>query len=305
MKQSTLSFFRPKNKVLAEDQKKENKEADDEKKEENIRTHEKEINAQDERSENKENLKTDDETAEMDDKEETAETSKETPSKSSIQIIESDEEKEEENKFINAIQSMQYNKKADRDAMKEKQKRQILESDDDGDNEWMSTVVTPATKKSKPSPKPSPKPPPSSGRSKTKSKPKKVGGLTVEQHRRKLGDAVKSRMSMEKYCMKADCHATVSLPVEMFRTIVVPHACSVTPKDFSSNTPVAVALVKGSQAAGEVFGKSKIKGGNRMETRSMEKAEVVYFPQREKARVWWVMYTQWGEDDDDEDEIDG
>jgi len=171
---------------------------------------------------------------------------------------------------------------------------QVIKSDDDKDADYVP-VVTPPAKKVKKSPKPT-----ASG---SKSKKKKVGGLTVEQHRRKLGDAVKQRLSMEKYCMKADCHSTVKLPLEMFREIVVPHACDVTPSHFDASTPVVVASVRGRQAAGEIFGKSKIRGGNRYEQCEMEKAEIVYFPTKQKARIWWIMYSQfYGNDDSEEEE---
>ena len=131
----------------------------------------------------------------------------------------------------------------------------------------------------------------------SKSKKNKIEGLTLEQHRRKMGDAVKSRLSMEKYCMRADCHATVDMPMEVFKQLVVPHASKLTPDTFTATTPVVVALIKGREAAGEVFGKSKIRGGNKYEQRDMEKCDVVYFPASGKARIWWIMYHRWGEED--------
>ena len=106
-----------------------------------------------------------------------------------------------------------------------------------------------------------------------------------------MGDEVKARLSMEKYCMKADCHSVVSdIPLDVFQKLVVPNSASVVPKDFTLNLPVVVASIVGSTAAGEIFGKSKIKGGNRYEQCQMQKAEFVYFPINQTARVWWVMY---------------
>jgi len=131
----------------------------------------------------------------------------------------------------------------------------------------------------------------------SKAKKNKVGGLTLEQHRRKMGDAVKSRLSMEKYCMKADCHATVDIPIEVFKQLVVPHASTLTPETFTISTPVVVALIKGREAAGEVFGKSKIRGGNKYEQCEMEKCDIVFFPAAGKARLWWIMYRRWMEED--------
>lgn len=140
------------------------------------------------------------------------------------------------------------------------------------------------------------------GPTKAKKPARSSTGMTIEQHRRKMGDAVKSRLSMEKYCMKADCHATVDVPMDVFRNLVVPNAKSVVPEVFTGDTPVVVASIVGSLAAGEVFGKSKIKGGNRMEQREIEKVEFVYFPLRKKARIWWIMYGRYYEEDDDDDD---
>ena len=131
-------------------------------------------------------------------------------------------------------------------------------------------------------------------------KPKKKKAMTQEQYRRKMGDAIKSHLSMEKYCMRADCHANVKLPIHIFKNLVVPNSVSVTPEVFNEQTPVVVASIEGALAAGEVFGKSKIKGGNRYETREVEKVEFVFFPPSEEARLWWIMYPRWYEDDREE-----
>ena len=100
--------------------------------------------------------------------------------------------------------------------------------------------------------------------------------------------------------MKADCHATLTeVPMNVFERIVVPNSVSVVPAVFSKETPVVVASIVGPTATGEVFGKSKIKGGNRYQQCQVEKVEFVYFPSKEKARVWWIMYSRYDDDDDD------
>jgi hypothetical protein len=147
---------------------------------------------------------------------------------------------------------------------------------------------------------PNPNPAPPSKLTKSTPKPKKKKPMTQEQYRRKMGDAVKSRLSMEKYCMKADCHAVVKVPIHIFKNLVVPNSVSVTPEVFNEETPVVVASIEGALAAGEVFGKSKIKGGNRYETCEVEKVEFVYFPSTEEARLWWIMYPRWYEDEREE-----
>ena len=124
----------------------------------------------------------------------------------------------------------------------------------------------------------------------SKSKKIRVDGLTLEQHRRKMGDAVKSMLSMEKYCMKAECHTTIDIAMEVFKELVVPNSSRLTPETFTTTTPVVVALIKGPEAAGKIFGKTKIRGGNRYEQCEMEKCDIVFFPPSGEARIWWVMY---------------
>ena len=51
--------------------------------------------------------------------------------------------------------------------------------------------------------------------------------MTLEQHRRSLGDTVNSKISVEKWTIEARTHATTSMPIEAFRALVVPHAAKV------------------------------------------------------------------------------
>ena len=105
--------------------------------------------------------------------------------------------------------------------------------------------------------------------------------------------------------MKADCHTVLTdVPMNVYEKLVVPNSVSVIPLRFTKETPVVVASIVGSLAAGEVFGKSKIKGGNRYEQCEVRKVEFVYFPKKMKARVWWVMYGGYYDDDDDDDDDD-
>eukprot|EP00931_Biecheleriopsis_adriatica_P024306 TRINITY_DN15181_c0_g1_i1.p1 TRINITY_DN15181_c0_g1~~TRINITY_DN15181_c0_g1_i1.p1 ORF type:complete len:307 (+),score=71.24 TRINITY_DN15181_c0_g1_i1:126-923(+) len=80
----------------------------------------------------------------------------------------------------------------------------------------------------------------------------KIAGLTIEQHRRALGDKVKANISVEKWAIQARTHATTTMPVEAFRALLVPHASTVIPETFEENDPVVVATIKGSAAIGEV-----------------------------------------------------
>ena len=51
----------------------------------------------------------------------------------------------------------------------------------------------------------------------------KVNGKTLEQHRRALGDEVKSRISVEKWCVAAQTHAVTQCPFEVFEALVIPN----------------------------------------------------------------------------------
>ena len=68
---------------------------------------------------------------------------------------------------------------------------------------------------------------------KKKGKPAKIGGMTVEQHRRALGDAVKSKISVEKWAVEAKTHCAITdVDAAVFEALVVPNAAKVTPADF-------------------------------------------------------------------------
>jgi hypothetical protein len=79
------------------------------------------------------------------------------------------------------------------------------------------------------------------------------------------------------------------MEVDVFQALVVPHAQLVTPEAFDSNTPVVVALLNGSDAVGNVFGHSKIKGGNRMQQWAADRADVIFYPTTKKVRIHWTM----------------
>jgi hypothetical protein len=122
-----------------------------------------------------------------------------------------------------------------------------------------------------------------------KKKPGRMAdGLTVEQHRRKLGDVVKARIRVEKWCVEATTHATTECTEEVFRSVIVPHAV-VTPANFNSTTPVVSALVNGYDHIGEVCGRSKITGGTRLGSWHARKMEFIYIPSTGELRIWWIM----------------
>lgn len=79
------------------------------------------------------------------------------------------------------------------------------------------------------------------------------------------------------------------MSLELFRTLIVPQAESILPADFDESSPVVVAHIDGSHELGEVFGKTKIKGGNRYSTYTADKMDVVFIPGKKSARLWWTM----------------
>ena len=141
-----------------------------------------------------------------------------------------------------------------------------------------------ATKKKKP-------PKGSVGQGGSSGNNKKINGLTLEQHRRALGDKVKGSINVEKWCIEARTHCEMSgVDAEVFRQLVEPHAESVVPTEFDSGTPVVVASVLGQGNAAAVFGASKVKGCTAGRGSWMaDKMELVYLPQSKELRVWWTM----------------
>ena len=79
----------------------------------------------------------------------------------------------------------------------------------------------------------------------------KIDGLTVEQHRRVMGDQVKSKLRVlggsGNYGIAASCHVSMSCSIEVFRSLVVPNASKVTPAQFDSSTPVVLVQVDSTQ----------------------------------------------------------
>lgn len=129
--------------------------------------------------------------------------------------------------------------------------------------------------------------PPNAKRTKTTKKTSgKIDGKTIEQHRRALGDQVKRAIKVEKWAVEARTAIESKISLAVFRELVVPHADSVVPPKFDATTPVVVASTK---QMGEIFGKSKIKGGTRLGSWSADKGDLIFFPSSGELRVWWTM----------------
>ena len=63
---------------------------------------------------------------------------------------------------------------------------------------------------------------------------------------------------------------------------------TVVPDIFDGSTP-AVVIEMGHQAAGELLGVSKVKGGNRMETTYLAGMCVVFRPNKGKCAIWLTV----------------
>ncbi len=103
--------------------------------------------------------------------------------------------------------------------------------------------------------------------------------------------AVKGSIQFAKWAIHARTHCTVELDASTFRANVLPHSTKVTPSDWSegASSDVVVASISGSNALGEVFGKTKITGGSRLGTWTADLADVIFYPKEGKANIWVRM----------------
>ena len=124
----------------------------------------------------------------------------------------------------------------------------------------------------------------------------KIDGVTVEQHRRSMGDQVKSKLRVlggkGNYGIAANCHVSMSCSVALFRTLVAPNATRIIPAEFDSSTPVVLAQVDSTQQIGKIFGVSKIRDGTRLGSWSASKMDLVFLPKEASGqlRAWWTMH---------------
>ena len=145
----------------------------------------------------------------------------------------------------------------------------------------------------------------------------RVDGLTVEQHRRALGDKVKAQISVlggrDNYGIAARCHALLPCSMAVFRALVLPNATKVVPAEFGPETEVVLAQLTSTQQVSRdflvprrpcrgwnsrylilpqiaaIFGSTKIKGGTRYGSWSATSMDIVFLPGEGVARAWWVM----------------
>lgn len=121
---------------------------------------------------------------------------------------------------------------------------------------------------------------------KSSGKVPKIAGLTLEQHRRALGDMVKSNIHVQKWCIEARTHTKTTMELDVFRELVVPNATKVVPAAFDASTDVVFAS---SNTPGVICGSSKITGGTRLGSWSADVMDFIYFPKSRELEVWWTM----------------
>ncbi|KAJ7275689.1 hypothetical protein C8J57DRAFT_1177356 [Mycena rebaudengoi] len=109
---------------------------------------------------------------------------------------------------------------------------------------------------------------------------------TCSLNKKDFGDKIKEALRLEKYDVQR-MRINLTMDVAFFRSFFAGHAL-ITPSDFSQESPVVVAELNNSQA-GEVFGVSKIKNGNRMTTVHLQSMMVVFYPAKGKASVWLTV----------------
>lgn len=117
----------------------------------------------------------------------------------------------------------------------------------------------------------------------------RIEGKTIEQHRRLLGDCVKSNIEVEKWCIGARTAMSTTIPYGVFDLLIAKNAKTVTPSNYDPTSSVIVAYFDSNSSLCEVFGSSKITGGTRMGSWSADKADVIYIPSTREVRVWWTM----------------
>ncbi|MDO9100388.1 MAG: hypothetical protein Q7V53_06600, partial [Caldisericota bacterium] len=74
--------------------------------------------------------------------------------------------------------------------------------------------------------------------------------------------------------------------------LVQPNCASLVPPEFDATTPVVVATLAGGKGA-DVFGSTKITSGSMYQKFTMADCQIIFYPAREVADIWWTMSTTW------------
>jgi len=120
-------------------------------------------------------------------------------------------------------------------------------------------------------------------------------GLELAPHRKVMGNMVQAKINVlggpDKYGVAADCHLTVNCTLAVFRTLVVPHAARVLPKNFNKDTAVILAQAVNSSQITSIFGPAKVRVLRGSYSWVAIKMDLVFLPSSGELRMWWVMST--------------
>eukprot|EP00659_Diplonema_papillatum_P011226 gene11226-17266_t len=110
----------------------------------------------------------------------------------------------------------------------------------------------------------------------------KMAASEIEQHRRKLGNAVRVQIEMGNYVIAARCGMVSSCPYHIFESLIVPNANKIVPSNYTRTSPVILCQIKGTPSIGNIFGVSKIRGGNRYSTYDAVEMDLTYQPETQE-----------------------
>lgn len=120
-------------------------------------------------------------------------------------------------------------------------------------------------------------------------KSQKIEGKTLEQHRRHYGDLVKSKISVEKFTIDAKTFVNTDCSIEVFKNLIEPNVDTITPSKYDNNTEIVLCSIESFDKMKEIFGSTKLQGGNRMRTWHARSMDIIFFPKTSKLRIWWTM----------------
>ncbi|KAL1742834.1 hypothetical protein HDZ31DRAFT_65617 [Schizophyllum fasciatum] len=103
-------------------------------------------------------------------------------------------------------------------------------------------------------------------------------------NKKDFGDKIKACLTLEKYAIHRMTFS-VEMDVDFFRNFFTAPGTQIVPEVYDECTPVVVATLN-NRAAGETFGVSKIKNGNRYSTYNLSLMTVVFYPAAKNAQVW-------------------
>ena len=128
-------------------------------------------------------------------------------------------------------------------------------------------------------------------KTKTKAKTRKPAGLIPGrcscQTKKQLTDRVKSAMTLNKWTIEATC-IRVKMDCTAFKWMFGEHG-TIIPNNYDENTPVVVCRLNSQAQCGDVFGKSKIKGGSRYGEYHITSMDIVFTPPTHEVKMWFAV----------------